>query len=257
MQKPEPESRSRQPGGAAVWTAGRRAGFTLLELMAAMVILTIAMMISFQAFSGTIRAWRRGTEVIDGIKQGEYAMTQLTAALNSTIYFYNAQKNYAFMMVRDTVEGLPADSISFVTSSSAFMPEESPFKRGPHRIELFIDYDETGEPALFSYTLPAVTDMAAEEMLYETEPYLISRAVQGLEVLLWNAEDEEWSDEDWTEDNAIPERIRLTLYVASEEKSEPPILFTRVIDIPTAQSLSVKLKSPTTYSLTVSDEQER
>ena len=71
-------------------------GFTLLELIVAMVILTITMSIAFQAFSGTIRGWRRGTEVADGIKHGDFAMNQLSSALNSTIYFFNPKKSYAF-----------------------------------------------------------------------------------------------------------------------------------------------------------------
>ena len=70
-------------------------GFTLLELMAAMVILTIAMSIAFEAFSGTIRGWKRGTEVIESIKHGDFAMNQLVSALNSTLYFNNPRKTYA------------------------------------------------------------------------------------------------------------------------------------------------------------------
>jgi prepilin-type N-terminal cleavage/methylation domain-containing protein len=78
-----------------------RPGFTLLELMVAMVILTIAMSIAFEAFSGTIRAWKRGTEVVDGIKHGDFAMNQLAAALNSTLYFFNERKSYAFTIEKD------------------------------------------------------------------------------------------------------------------------------------------------------------
>ena len=62
-----------------------RLGFTLLEILVAMVILTVAMSIAYSAFSGTIRGWKRGIEVIDGIKHGDFAMTQLVAALNRTI----------------------------------------------------------------------------------------------------------------------------------------------------------------------------
>ena len=50
----------------------------------ALSLLTIAMSIAFQAFSGTMQGWKRGTEVIDGIKHGDFAMTQVKAALNST-----------------------------------------------------------------------------------------------------------------------------------------------------------------------------
>ena len=223
-------------------------GFTLLELMAAMVIMTIAMSVAFEAFSGTIRGWRRGTEVVEGIKHGEFAMNQLAAALNSTIYFNNPRKSYAFKMERGTVNSLPADTISFVTASGAFMPEGSPLQHGPHRLELFIDDDEEGNPALFAIAFPAVANAedAADE--YDAEPYLVSRAVQGLEVLFYDKAAEEWSDIEWTKDNAIPSMVKLTVFVASEEEDEEPIAFSRVLEIPVARSVKAKLTGPTIKS---------
>ncbi len=220
-------------------------GFTLLELMVAMVILTIAMSISFQAFSGTIRAWKRGSEVIEGIKHGDFAMGQLANALNSTIYFFNPRKNYAFKIEKGTGSGLPADTLSFVTASSAFMPDSSPLKHGPHRIKLYIDDDDRGGPALFSIAFPAIADEEEAEDEYAAEPHLVSRSVQGLEILLWDDELEDWSSDEWEKGNAIPERVLIIIYVASEEEDEEPIVFERILDIPVAQSIGAKLKGPT------------
>ena len=220
-------------------------GFTLLELMVAMVILTIAMSIAFQAFSGTIRAWRRGTEVIEGIKHGDFAMNQLANALNSTIYFFNPRKSYAFKIEKGTDSGLPSDTISFVTASSAFMPDSSPLQQGPHRIKLYIDDDDRGDPALFSIAFPAIADEEEAEDEYDAEPHLVSRAVQGLEILLYDDELEDWSTDEWEKENSIPERVLILIYVASEERDEEPIVFTRVLDIPVSQSLGANLKGPT------------
>jgi prepilin-type N-terminal cleavage/methylation domain-containing protein len=220
----------------------KRKGFTLLELLVAMVIMVIAMSIAFQAFSGTIRGWKRGMEVMDGIKHGDFAMTQLVAAMNSTIYFFNQRKTYAFTFEKDSNGGLPADSISFVTSSGAFMPFDSPFISGPHRINLFIDDDE-GAPALFVSALPAVANPEDEEEELEADPILISREVQGLEIMVWDEENEDWTEE-WEEENSIPERIMLTVFVASEDPGEEPIAFSRVIEIPVAVSVKDKLTGP-------------
>ena len=219
-------------------------GFTLLELMVAMVILTIAMSIAFQAFSGTIRAWKRGTEVMEGIKHGGFAMTQLSTALNSTIFFFNPRKNYAFKIEKDTFSGLPADTISFVTASSAFMPEGSPLQHGPHRLKLYIDDDDRGNPALFSTAFPAIADEEEAEDEYDAEPHLVSRAVQGLEILLYDKDLEDWTTDDWEEENSIPERVMIVIYVASDDEDEEPIVFTRILEIPVAQSLSAKLPGP-------------
>lgn len=219
-------------------------GFTLLELMVAMVILTIAMSIAFQAFSGTIRGWKRGTEVIDGIKHGDFAMTHLASAVNSSIYFLNQRKSYAFKIEKGTSSGLPADTISFVTASSAFMPESSPLKYGPHRIKLYIDDDDRGNPALFAFAMPAIANDEEYEDEYDSEPMLVSRAIQGLEIMLYDEELEDWTDE-WEKENSIPERVKLTLFVASDDEDEEPIEFVRIIDIPVSQSVKAKLSGPT------------
>lgn len=221
--------------------AGLR-GFTLLELMVAMVILTIAMSIAFQAFSGTIRAWKRGTEVMDGIKHGDFAMNQVASALNSAIYFYNPRKSYAFTFEKNTAGRLPADTISFVTASGAFMPASSPLGSGPHRLTLFIDSLD-GAPALFATAMPAIANPEDEESQYDEEPILVSRAVQGLEILFYDTELKDWTDV-WEKENAMPERIRLNLFVASADEDEEPIEFSRVLEIPVAPSVAAKLTGP-------------
>ena len=205
--------------------------------MVAMVLLTIAMSIAFQAFAGTLRAWKRGTEVMEGITHGDFAMNQLVSALNSTIYFNNPRKTYAFKIEKSSNGGLPTDWISFVTASGAFMPHSSPFSSGPHRIELFIDDDDYGDPALFALAMPAIATDDEEEFAdeYDAEPILVSRAVQGLEIMIWDEEDEAWTEK-WEKENAIPERVLLAVFVASENEDEEPIEFVRVVEIPVSKS---------------------
>jgi len=211
--------------------------------MVAMVILTIAMSIAFEAFSGTIRGWKRGTEVVEGIKHGDFAMTQLANALNSTIYFFNPRKSYAFKIEKGSGSGLPNDTISVVTASSAFMPDNSPLRHGPHRLKLFID-DLDGGPALYSIAFPAIANEEEAEDEYDTEPHLVSRAVQGLEILIYDEDLEDWSTDEWEKENSVPERIQVVVFVASEDEDEEPIVFTRVLEIPVAPSVTARLTGP-------------
>lgn len=224
----------------------KRTGFTLLELIVALTLLVIAMSIAFQAFSGTMQGWKRGTEVIDGIKHGDFAMSHLKAALNSTIYFFNNRKTYAFTIEKDTSGRLPTDRISFVTASGAMMPYDSPFSSGPHRLTLYIS-DEEGDPALYATAIPAVPNAEDEEDEIETDPILVSTAIQGLEILIWDEENEEWTEE-WEPENSIPERIKVTIWVVSDSEDEDPIPFFRVLEIPVAASLQDKLTGPTVQS---------
>ena len=222
-----------------------RQAFTLLELMVAIVIMVIAMSIAFQAFSGIIRGWKRGTEVANGIKHGDYVINQLVAALDSTIYFYNPKKTYAFTVEKDNMRGYPADAISFVTASSAFIPANSPYIKGPHRINLFLDTDDRGDPALFILPMPAIANPDDFEDDFEAEPILVSREVRGLEILFWDAENEQWTEE-WEAENSVPERIQVTVLIAPPDANEDPMPFTRLIEIPVFANAEARLAGPTT-----------
>ncbi len=220
-----------------------RCGFTMLEVIVAVVILVTAMSIAFEVFSATIRGWKRGTEVADGIKHGDFAMNQLAAALNSSIFFDNPRRIYAFQVEKDSIYGMPADIISFVTASGAFMPHDSPFAKGPHRLKLFIDPDDNGDSALFALPMPAIANPEDFEDEYAQDPILVSRSISGLEVLFWDAENEDWTEE-WEEQNSVPERIHVDLYVTSADKDEEPIIFSRMIEIPVSKSVAEHLRSP-------------
>ena len=224
-----------------------RLGFTLLELLVSLVILVIAMSIAVGAFSGTIHAWKRGGEVIDGIQHGDYAITQLNSVLNSILYFYNGSETYAFLIEKDSNYGHPCDIISFVTTSPAFLPANSPLISGPHRIELSIDDDEHGNPALYALATPPVANPGEYREECDEEPQLICRQISGLEILFWDSEEEEWIEE-WEEENSVPERIQATIFVTSNDPDEDDMEFSRIIEIPVFDSVQQRLSGPSSSS---------
>ena len=89
------------------------------------------------------------------------------------IYFQDDRKRYAFRFVKKLSNNLPADWISFVTASPSF---SIPSIRsvGPHRLQLFIQDDEFGKPALYSISMPALSDEKEFIDTYNPEPYLIT-----------------------------------------------------------------------------------
>jgi prepilin-type N-terminal cleavage/methylation domain-containing protein len=228
-------------------TAQQNHGFTLLELIVAMVILTMTMALSFQAFSGTIRGWKRGTRVMENIKHGQFAMLQLANALNSTVYFNNPRQSYGFIFEKNggNSADYPADIISFVTASSAFVPYGHPLTRGPHRLKLYIDKSDNGEDALFAEIRPIVAD----EDKYKADPILVTTGIQGIECTFYDEEQDSWTDE-WTHKNSIPKRIKVALYAPpnKDEKADDGVVFTRIFEIPVAASVPAQLKGPSQSS---------
>ena len=233
-----------------------KAGFTLLELIVAITILTVAMSIAFQAFSSTLRGWKRGSEVIESIHHGDFAMRQFASALNSMIYFQDERKRYAFRFEKELSNNLPADWISFVTASPYFLHPNDPLTVGPHRLQLFIQDDEYGNPALYSISMPALSDEEEFIDTYNPEPYLITRAVQGLEILVYDFDNEDWTNE-WDFDNHIPKRLLISIFVASEDETEEPLIYSRVFNIPVAESMDQPLSAPTTANTTAQNDNDR
>ena len=81
---------------------------------------------------------------------------------------------------------------------------------------------------------------------------LVSREVQGLEILFWDAEAEDWDDE-WEPENSVPERVLLTIFVASEDDNDEPIQFARMVEIPVAKSVTVVSCGPSTNTIRPAD----
>ena len=150
-----------------------------------------------------------------------------------------------FVLRKNFLITLPVDWISFVTASPYFLHPNDPLAEGPHRLQLFIQDDEYGNPALHSISMPALSDEEEFIDTYNPEPYLITRAVQGFEILIYDFDNEDWTDE-WDFDNHIPQRLLISIFVASEDETEEPVIYSRVFNIPVAESMDQPLSAPTT-----------
>jgi hypothetical protein len=91
--------------------------------------------------------------------------------------------------------------------------------------------------------MPAISDEEEFEDEFDAEPALVSREVSGLEVMIWDKQNETWTDE-WEPDNAVPERIEVSLYISSKDKNEEPIVFRRLLEIPVFESMQDRLSNP-------------
>ena len=68
-------------------------GFTLIELIVSIVILTIALGISYQAFYSSMRSWKYSTNLSESLHQGDYFVNKISSNLRSMKFFKNEKKN--------------------------------------------------------------------------------------------------------------------------------------------------------------------
>lgn len=205
-----------------------RSGFTLLEVLVAMVILSIALTVAWQTFSTAVSAWTSGREQMDRMHHGGFVLTRLTAALRSTAFFDSAPEKYGFRMKRNA-EGIGEHTISWVTASDAFIPPGSELAHGLHRIEVGAGRNTDGDEGLLVRAWPHLAD---EEEI-DPEQWLVSETIRGLRCRVYDTDrdSEGWRD-DWEDTNEIPGLVELTLYAEAADDYAEPLEFRQLIKIP-------------------------
>lgn len=214
-----------------------RSAFTFLELLIALAILVSAFAIIFTIFTTTLRAWHRGTDAMTQIHHGDFVMDQLVQSLRSAAFFDSVPEFYEFRLEKRSRGGHPADLISWVTSSSAFMPLDSPFAEGLHRIVVSIDRTPRAE---YGVAIRALHHLSEDDM-EDTDPWFVSTRVRGLRCRIFDDDLGMWQD-GWDESNAIPSLVEITLYVESDEPNEPPLRIQRAVEIPIAPAVTSRVE---------------
>lgn len=204
-------------------------GFTLLEVMIAIVILAVAMTVAFQTFSAVTRAWTGAQKVMDTMHHGDFVLGQLNSALRSMAFLTNSQEQCAFRIENDPI-GEGEHKISWVTGNSAFIPPgEKLYAHGLHRIEVGGGEDEDGVEGLVVTVWPYLAD----EEKVEKKSWFVSENIKGLSCKVYDTHDGEegWKDK-WEYSNAIPGLIEITLYAAPAEEYGDPVEYRQIVEIP-------------------------
>ena len=130
-----------KPDPATGRAAGRRAAFTLLEILVAVAILgVVATTVAFVMGVG-VEAWRAGAEMAEESHDGEGVMEQVVMALRSAYYPANGAPDWDFgFQLEDGGDGESAqDSISWVKIGNSLVGEDTPWAGAAHRVRLFVE----------------------------------------------------------------------------------------------------------------------
>jgi prepilin-type N-terminal cleavage/methylation domain-containing protein len=225
----------------------RRAGFTLLELMMAVMILSIMMILSFFCFDAVVQSWNAGMEMSDSMAQADYVMNQVESGLRSAYFSASVQKDdERGFQFYDGGEGANArDSIAWMKEGRAFVgglkgiDGKTEIAEMPHRVMLYVEegdkYGEGGGLMAKAWSSDfQPDDFDVEE---DVKAFLVSPKVTGMDCKVLKeppeekAREVEWEDE-WTSSNALPYKVSVTLYLRPLKERDEPLAVTRDIEIP-------------------------
>ena len=237
-----------------------RRGFTLVEIICAVVLVGVISTLAVATYSAVSRGWEISTDYIDKMQRTDYALNQLVSAMRSMYYPHDGSQSYDYgFVLTDNGEGDDpdrSDMIEFSKTGSAIVGNRSAIADTVHRVQVMIleegnhDFAETIEvTGLYARQCPDVAlrpkddevdyTFANEEMY---QPVLISDGIVGFncrvleneEAVTANAGSPEWKDE-WDNSNAVPYKVELTFRVADPEgksyrTNTAPVM--RIIRIP-------------------------
>lgn len=246
-------------------TKRESSGFTMIELLLAISLLSVIVIAAFLSFSTVNRVWRTGTGVADSLHHSDFIMEQLAMALRSAYYPDNAGgavPAYGMVLVNDGEGEEARDQLSWVKLGAALVGEESEVRNSLHKIVVTaIGPGESEDPSfsmggivIKAWRMVAQPDDFDSESEEYVQPLLLSPGVIGIDfkVLspennleegkylqpadLYDDEPFEWIDEDWTDDytNRLPWAVQATLWLPPMGEGGEAIPVRRMIQIPAA-----------------------
>lgn len=227
-----------------------KSAFTIVELMLAVLILSILTIVSTWTFHTVVRNWNLATEMADNVQRADYALAQITSAIRSAYFPTSGQATDAdgFQLEDGNPRNSPdeSDMIAWTKLGPAIVGRNSRFAKSAHHISMYVV--EPGKSDVAAYANGGlVCDVIGEtkfrpedfddEDLDNWDHFVLSEDVQGFNCRVldksepFKDEKANWRDT-WDTSNCIPRRVQLTFWMKPLEDEKEPYPIVRVIEIP-------------------------
>lgn len=114
--------------------------FTIVELMLAVLILSILTIVSTWTFHTIIRNWNLATEMADNMQRTDYALAQITSALRSAYFPTSGETTVAdgFQLENGNDRNDPeeSDMIAWTKLGPAIVGRNSRFSKAAHHVSI-------------------------------------------------------------------------------------------------------------------------
>ena len=225
-----------------------RRGFTMIEMLLAIMILAIMTIVSTMVFHTVVRNWTLATDMADNMQRVDYVTAQVVYALRSAYFPTSGETTNAdgFSLIDGNENNDPeeSDAISWTKLGPAIVGRNSRFARSPHRVTLFVrserDADEEHPAGLIAQVIGEDKfrpDDFDEDDENNWDWFLLGSQVQGFNCRVLDKDEPfsngmaNWQDT-WDTSNCIPRRVQLTFWMKPIDEDKDPYPVVRVLDIP-------------------------
>ncbi len=207
------------------------AGFTLIELIIAVLIATLVVSAVYGSFQAGLNSWKNAQFKIELYQNARVAMEQMSKEIRGG--FLSEKSSYYKFIGKDAAyrDG-DADVLDFISTSSGL--------NGLCEIGYFIDDDSDTSVSNLKRRRDSTPD---DEFLEGGTVGLLAMFVVGLDFKYFDGE--EWQDS-WVvdekgedesseaEDKCLPKAVEITLSIQNPEVQQKPLIFSTVVSIPTS-----------------------
>ena len=225
----------------------RRRGFTLVELLVAVLITAVIMVVCFMTFNTMIVGWQRSVAVADTVRNVEYALTQMVSGLRSAYYPTTGKQDYAFgfQLYDGGEDPEDSDTIQWIKLGTSIVGNRSQLSETPHTVRVWVQKEGRDGPGGL-WVKAGRLDLLAEDDQVEIdfnddeqfEPYPLIEGIQGFDCKVQSKPDSVESDgtpkweDTWDTSNSIPYRVKLTFWMTPAKEAGEPVPIMRVVEIP-------------------------
>jgi general secretion pathway protein J len=185
-------------------TRPARRGFTLVEIMLAMAILSIVIAAIYGTWRAILGATRSGQIAATDVQRKRVALHWLEQSLTYTEMFAaNADKYYWF-----EIENGSDAKISFVSRLPKDFARSGRFgDLAVRRVEFALEPGANGRSDLVLRQRPVLSEFDLDETEH---PMILMHNVKRMDTECWDFQKQDWIDE-WNQTNQVPKLIRIVL----------------------------------------------
>ena len=188
-------------------TSRKTRGFTLLEIMVALFLLSFIVAAIYSSWICIMRGTRSGLKAAAEAQRSRIAIQTLEEALNSAGMFEADRESYTFK----TETGKAY--LSFVARLPKSFPRSGRFgdldvRRVEFSVEPSSAMDQGDQLVLRQSSMFMEPDVDEQE-----HPVVLAKNVRKFETEFWDDKDEEWINE-WTRTNELPRMVKINLQVS-------------------------------------------
>lgn len=241
-----------------------RRGFTMLELMLAIMLLAIMAIISTMVYHTVVRSWTLATEMADNMQRVDYVTAQVAYALRSAYFPTGGETSNkdGFMLLDQNERNEPdlSDVISWTKLGPSIVGRNSRFARSPHRVTMYVRSEKEADeehPAGLIAQVIGEDKFRPEDFEEDDETnwdwFLLGSQVQGFNCRVLDKDEPfksgmaNWQDT-WDTSNCIPRRVQLTFWMKPVDEDKDPYPIVRVLELPLWDISQNPLKTDSTAS---------